>query len=427
MKKILLAFLLVVNALILKAQLLDATANAFGGTTFNITTMHTGELIMISYDGWNGPGTGGVKVNGNPATLLTTANTGNSGTAMTYYYPAAAIGTYTIVCTETGYNYPAYGINFAASVYATGCTLTGASITSSTISLIACTTGGSVTGTVTTTVPKEFIYENCEINEGQTAAYPITFTCSSGTIADQHESDGIDAAHGYAFGCTPGTYTITATNTSPPANGCGGLCLILTAISGGACAPATCSGCPLALPIQLLSFGYQSIDDNGITLVWSTATETSSDHFTLERSVNGVDFTPITEVPAAGNSESQHDYTYLDATPNFGGNYYRLKETDKDGNEQTFHTVFCSFDKVNNLIYPNPSNGIFTLSLAPSQFNQTLIVTDIMGKEVYRQQFGPNPGVANYIINLPKECKGVFMAKVMNGDQQVSVKKVVIY
>jgi len=428
MKKLLLLTLFLPLYISLKAQLLDATANANGASTFTITTTHPNELIMIAYDGWNGPGSGPVKVDGNPATLLTTANTGNSGTAMTYYYPAAAAAVHTIVCTETGYNYAPYGINFAASVYATGCTLNGGSITASTISLIACTTGGSVTGTITTTVNKEFIYENCEINEGQPTAYPISFSCTSGLIADVHEGDGIDAAHGYEYACVPATYTVTATNTSPTANGCGGLCLILTAISGGACPPATCTGCPVVLPIELLSFGCEnSTDNNGMLLSWSTATETSSDHFTIERSDNGVDFIPIVNVPAAGNSTSPRNYSYTDQMPLYGTNYYRLTETDKDGNEQRFHTSTCNYDNTNTEVYPNPNHGNFTISLGASTSYQSVVVTDMLGKQVFEQQFEPMSYPNTYTINLPASCKGVYVLKITGNDKVIAIKKLAIY
>jgi hypothetical protein len=60
----------------------SATAGAianFGNSSFDITTSFCNELILISYDGWNGPGRGPVTVNGNPATYINNATNGNSG------------------------------------------------------------------------------------------------------------------------------------------------------------------------------------------------------------------------------------------------------------------------------------------------------------------------------------------------------------
>jgi gliding motility-associated-like protein len=211
------------------------TGNA-GNTTFSITTNHCNDLIMISYDGWNGPGSGPVTVDGNPATWIATANNGNSGSAMTYAYIAPAAGVHNIVCATTGYNF-GYYINMAAAFYVTGSgnPISIASLTNS-INTIVCTTGGSINGSINTTVAGSMIYTNCEINEGQPISYPISWTGAT-FLADEHTENGIDASDGYATAAAVGTYNFTATNSSPAANGCGGLCLVLVVIP-----PPLCGG-----------------------------------------------------------------------------------------------------------------------------------------------------------------------------------------
>lgn len=221
----------------------DTSANAgssgsplSGNSTFNITTSYCNELIMIGYDGWNGPGSGPVTVNGNPATFVQSATNGNSGTADVYAYIAPTAGTYTIVCTESGYNSGYYN-NFAAAFYVTGSSnpLTIASLTNA-INTIACTTGGSIVANITTTIPGSMIYATTEINEGEVTAYPISYTGAT-FLGNTHTEDGIDAAHAYEPAPTAGTYTITSTNSSPPNNGCGGLAVVLVDIP-----PPLCGG-----------------------------------------------------------------------------------------------------------------------------------------------------------------------------------------
>ncbi len=247
MKKILLLLcLLLVSATItlLKAQcfgtiiydtsaIAGTVANA-GNTTYTITTAHNNELLMLSYDGWNGPGSGPVTVDGNPATHINTAFENNTGTAEVYAYSVPFAGTHTIVCTETGYA-TGYYINMASAFYTQGgaCAISIDSLRSDT-TLIDCTTGGSITGSIYAPIPGSMLYCACEINEGQPTTYPISWTGAT-YEGNEHTENGIDAGQAYAPAPTAGTYTFTATNSSPPANGCGGLTLILVYIPAPAC------------------------------------------------------------------------------------------------------------------------------------------------------------------------------------------------
>lgn len=216
---------------------LNKSAYLIGRDTFTITTKHCHDLIMISYNGWNGPGNGPVTVNGNPATYIKNATNGNSGTADVYAFSAGAPGTYTIICSPSGYN-QYYYTDFAAAFYASGTSnpLTVASLTNFTIATIVCTTGGSMTNTITTTIANSAVYCSAEINEGQPTAYPISWTGAT-FLGNTHTQIGIDAGHAYLLAPTAGTYTVTETNSSPPNNGCGGLTMVLVAIP-----PPLCGG-----------------------------------------------------------------------------------------------------------------------------------------------------------------------------------------
>ncbi len=68
------------------------------------------------------------------------------------------------------------------------------------------------------------------------------------------------------------------------------------------------------LPIELLSFtGYNNGDVN--ELAWKTASEFNSDHFDLERSFSGDDYKSISQLKAAGFSETESDYHFTDQDP----------------------------------------------------------------------------------------------------------------
>lgn len=85
-----------------------------------------------------------------------------------------------------------------------------------------------------------------------------------------------------------------------------------------------------ALPIKLSNFSA-TIKDKSAIISWTTASESNNHYFTIERSADGSNFTSIGMVDGAGNSSSSIDYRYIDDAPLAGTSYYRLKQTDYDG------------------------------------------------------------------------------------------------
>jgi hypothetical protein len=103
------------------------------------------------------------------------------------------------------------------------------------------------------------------------------------------------------------------------------------------------------LPITLVSFDAEPNQDN-IATHWKTSAEINNDYFTVERSQDGVNFTPIGRVEGAGNSSIELNYMYLDKTYEFGINYYRLKQTDFDGKNSYSEIVTVDVEQENKTI-----------------------------------------------------------------------------
>ncbi len=111
------------------------------------------------------------------------------------------------------------------------------------------------------------------------------------------------------------------------------------------------------LPVELISFEVKD-EYNAVRLDWITASEINNDYFTIERSLDGVEFTDISTVNGLGNSTTTHSYTAYDKSPSNGINYYRLKQTDFDGNESWSEIRSVSYMKTGLVaIYPNPVIG----------------------------------------------------------------------
>lgn len=84
------------------------------------------------------------------------------------------------------------------------------------------------------------------------------------------------------------------------------------------------------LPISLISFDANYVND-AIELTWETASELNNNYFTIEKSSNAIDFKEIGKINGAGNSNEVLGYNYWDYSLIEEVSYYRLKQTDYDG------------------------------------------------------------------------------------------------
>ena len=108
------------------------------------------------------------------------------------------------------------------------------------------------------------------------------------------------------------------------------------------------------LPIELILF--QGEDSNsGNLLEWTTATEQNNAGFELQRSMNAVEFEKICFIPGSGNSNQPQEYRFLDINPLPGVNYYRLKQTDFNGQFSYSDIIYIlRGDGPAVAVYPNP-------------------------------------------------------------------------
>jgi len=112
------------------------------------------------------------------------------------------------------------------------------------------------------------------------------------------------------------------------------------------------------LPIELTAFSAQK-DGPSARLTWATASELNNDYFTLERSAVGVEFEAVARIPGAGTSLEERQYEWRDEHPLPGDNYYRLRQTDYDGNTTLSKVEVVAFEDAPEAfgIYPNPAGN----------------------------------------------------------------------
>ena len=116
-----------------------------------------------------------------------------------------------------------------------------------------------------------------------------------------------------------------------------------------------------ALPVEFTSFNAVWEGQNKVNLNWETATETNTNYFEVQRSIDGVNYATVNKVNAAGNSKNMQSYSVNDIAPAAATTlYYRIKEVDING-AITYSAI--SAVKVNpakdyvKTVFPNPVTG----------------------------------------------------------------------
>ena len=175
----------------------------------------------------------------------------------------------------------------------------------------------------------------------------------------------------------------------------------------------------IPLPVNFTSFTANRSGSQTL-LAWQTAQEQNSHDFSIEHSTDGSAYSPIGNVPAAGNSNKPTSYSFVDEHPATGLNYYRLKETDLDGHSMysQVRTVTFPTTAAQKLAWyvTNGSNVEVNLLNGSNEF---YTLSSIDGRTIRKGQFsagklylsGLESGV--YIVNVNTFTGQQLIAKVL--------------
>jgi hypothetical protein len=184
-----------------------------------------------------------------------------------------------------------------------------------------------------------------------------------------------------------------------------------------------CPGCPPpVLPIELLSF-TASIQDAHVELNWVTASENNNDYFNVERSADGMNFTSIITVDGAGNSAEMLSYSTLDAAPLVSNSYYRLKQTDYDGETSYSQLAAVQFNEYSLAIYPNPFSVETVFYTTEKLIDAKLIVYNSYGRVVKQIE-----NICGQTFTLAREnlSRGLYFISLVQNSKILATEKLVI-
>lgn len=182
--------------------------------------------------------------------------------------------------------------------------------------------------------------------------------------------------------------------------------------------PTTISdGVATPLPIELLSFNTE-LAGEAVNISWTTASETDNDFFTLERSEDGVNWSMLAEVTGAGTTTVQKNYEFTDYNPMPGLSYYRLKQTDYDGQFELFPASVVLYEPDNLFkAFPNPTSGILNITTSSDLSNASISVKNLNGQTLQVGESTSSHQTALDISNLPI---GVYLLEIVYPESVVS-------
>jgi hypothetical protein len=178
---------------------------------------------------------------------------------------------------------------------------------------------------------------------------------------------------------------------------------------------------PTPLPIEMLNFDG-TCHGGTVELNWATASETNNDYFTIESLTDGMNFSAIGTIDGAGNSTGILHYHFTDADARSGTNYYRIRQTDFNG-QFSFSKIIAidtkDCDAKNLVVVHSFFNGNdFEIDYAHSSGPVTIEMYTSEGKMICRY-FNEEPD-AGFHIDATNWEKAVYFYRITDGINSVS-------
>lgn len=169
------------------------------------------------------------------------------------------------------------------------------------------------------------------------------------------------------------------------------------------------------------------------TINWTTMSENNNNYFTIERSEDGFSWEVKDTVKASGTSYQKTNYNYYDLFTNETPEskktmYYRLSQTDFDGQIQTFDILSCTCEASEKIkLYPVPATESIVINFGDrNSIPNSFQIMDMYGRileEVYLEGGELN---TSYKLDISKYSSGRYLIRIndwKNPEDAVFIKK----
>lgn len=178
------------------------------------------------------------------------------------------------------------------------------------------------------------------------------------------------------------------------------------------------------LPVDFISFTAIVNEKGNVDLNWAVMNQVNNSHFTIQRSQDGFAFEDWAEVSGAGNAKELMQYYREDPNPMLQTSYYRIKQTDFDGNFSYGPTrsVFIEND-VRMSVFPNPFMDEIVISgLSGKMENAHIKLYSGLGTEILHKEISSADASSIKLKDLKDLSPGTYYVVVTISDRQTTHK-----
>jgi len=189
---------------------------------------------------------------------------------------------------------------------------------------------------------------------------------------------------------------------------------------------------PVALPIVLGDFSGINQDRTNL-LSWIVYSQMGNDYFTVERSMDGKHWEKVGDVDGAGTTQMTMYYSLVDENPYFPISYYRLIQTDVDGDKSYSSTIsVANFKADENTfignIFPNPTGDftMFTFQGTDTETPLNVTIINQMGEIVQNNNHVNLHKGMGSMINTSDMSAGLYQVIFTQGTNRQTQKLAII-
>ncbi|HWZ23213.1 MAG TPA: T9SS type A sorting domain-containing protein, partial [Cytophagaceae bacterium] len=181
------------------------------------------------------------------------------------------------------------------------------------------------------------------------------------------------------------------------------------------------SNCLVPLPVTIISFTAQKLNDHTAVLEWQTGNEKNNDYFIIERSSDGINFESIGTIKGAGSSTNFLSYSFTDENPFQDINYYRLKQVDFNGQSENSVIRIVNFGASALALVSNGLDYYITVSSNENiQVNYTIYSAE--GREVRTGNSVMGGNIKKALLDLSGLSTAVYYIKINAGENFIADK-----
>jgi hypothetical protein len=195
-------------------------------------------------------------------------------------------------------------------------------------------------------------------------------------------------------------------------------------VTGGGCTSG--SACTVTTPVELIIFEAKDLSGGSAFLHWTTASEKDAEYFSVEKSLDGLNFTEIGMVNAKGTSNNIVNYKFDDYHFNKTC-YYRLRMVDKDGSYKYSSVQFLETGNNYARVIKTESGEMEIRVSVNEDTRWNIAVYSLLGQEYANQKVRLTKGDNTLLKGISWGEKSAKILRITSEDGEVILSEIIVW